>query len=99
MGMKWTCLLGLEPLLMDDRKRPDQWGRHPWIGIVQDAIPSTSFLGSSDQSEKIMRIHFHTNVIDLTPTFISQYAMDSLAVDVLHLVQKKRKEGQEVRRV
>ncbi|KAF2564401.1 hypothetical protein F2Q70_00016473 [Brassica cretica] len=28
MGMKWTCLLGLELLLMDDRKHPDQRGRH-----------------------------------------------------------------------
>ncbi|KAG5410915.1 hypothetical protein IGI04_007234 [Brassica rapa subsp. trilocularis] len=28
MGMKCTCLLGLEPLLMDDRKRPAQRGRH-----------------------------------------------------------------------
>ncbi|XP_048593860.1 putative hydrolase C777.06c isoform X1 [Brassica napus] len=40
-----------------------------------------------------------TNDIDPTPIFVSQYAMDSLAVKFPYLVQKKLKEGQEVRRV
>ncbi|CAF1709880.1 putative hydrolase C777.06c [Brassica napus] len=40
-----------------------------------------------------------TNDIDPTPIFVSRYAMDSLAVKFPYLVQKKLKEGQEVRRV
>ncbi|KAF3606395.1 hypothetical protein DY000_02047529, partial [Brassica cretica] len=40
-----------------------------------------------------------TNDIDPTPIFVSQFAMDSLAVKFPYLVQKKLKEGQEVRRV
>ncbi|KAG2298259.1 hypothetical protein Bca52824_034731 [Brassica carinata] len=29
---------------------------HPWIGIVQDAFPSNSFMGSNEQSEKIKKL-------------------------------------------
>ncbi|KAL0774470.1 hypothetical protein Bca101_027725 [Brassica carinata] len=29
---------------------------HPWIGIVQDVIPSNSFMGRNEQSEKIKKL-------------------------------------------
>ncbi|XP_024926428.1 putative hydrolase C777.06c isoform X2 [Ziziphus jujuba] len=40
-----------------------------------------------------------TNSIDPTPIYVTEYAMQSLAVKFPYLVQKKMKEGQEVRRV
>ncbi|KAK1556565.1 hypothetical protein Q3G72_007715 [Acer saccharum] len=40
-----------------------------------------------------------TNDIDPTPVYLSQYAMDSIAVKFPYLVRKKLIEGQEVRRV
>ncbi|KZV58273.1 hypothetical protein F511_01124 [Dorcoceras hygrometricum] len=40
-----------------------------------------------------------TNDIDPTPIYLSQYAMESIAVRFPYLVQKKPKPGQEVRRV
>ncbi|KAL5977148.1 hypothetical protein ACLOJK_021490 [Asimina triloba] len=40
-----------------------------------------------------------TNDIDPTPIYLTQFAMDSLASKFPYLVQKKLKEGQEVRRV
>ncbi|KAJ4703086.1 Metallo-hydrolase/oxidoreductase superfamily protein [Melia azedarach] len=39
------------------------------------------------------------NDIDPTPVYLSQFAMDSIAVKFPYLVRKKLKEGQEVRRV
>ncbi|KAF4363087.1 putative hydrolase C777.06c [Cannabis sativa] len=43
--------------------------------------------------------HSPTNDIDPTPIYLTQYAMDSIAEKFPYLVQKKLKEGQEVRRV
>ncbi|KAH9747914.1 Lactamase B domain-containing protein [Citrus sinensis] len=40
-----------------------------------------------------------TNDIDPTPIFLSQFAMESISTKFPYLVQKKLKEGQEVRRV
>ncbi|CAH2049240.1 unnamed protein product [Thlaspi arvense] len=40
-----------------------------------------------------------TNDIDPTPIYLSEEAMNSIAVKFPYLVQKKLKEGQEVRRV
>ncbi|XP_050369854.1 putative hydrolase C777.06c isoform X2 [Argentina anserina] len=40
-----------------------------------------------------------TNDIDPTPIYLTQFAMESIAVKFPYLVQKKLKEGQEVRRV
>ncbi|KAL9687950.1 hypothetical protein QQ045_032362 [Rhodiola kirilowii] len=40
-----------------------------------------------------------TNNIDPTPIYVSQHSMDSLAAKFPYLVQKKLKEGQEIRRV
>ncbi|XP_010275049.1 PREDICTED: putative hydrolase C777.06c [Nelumbo nucifera] len=40
-----------------------------------------------------------TNDIDPTPIYLTQFAMDSIAVKFPYLVQKKLKEGQEIRRV
>lgn len=40
-----------------------------------------------------------TNDIDPTPIYLSQHAMDSITEKFPYLVRKKRKEGQEVRRV
>ncbi|XP_058071545.1 putative hydrolase C777.06c isoform X2 [Magnolia sinica] len=40
-----------------------------------------------------------TNDIDPTPIYLTQFAMDSIAAKFPYLVQKKLKEGQEVRRV
>ncbi|CAN1302385.1 Putative hydrolase C777.06c [Linum perenne] len=39
------------------------------------------------------------NAIDPTPIFLSEHAMESIAVKFPYLVQKKLKEGQEIRRV
>ncbi|KAK7303062.1 hypothetical protein RJT34_13961 [Clitoria ternatea] len=40
-----------------------------------------------------------TNDIDPTPIYLSQHSMDSIAEKFPYLVQKKHKEGQEIRRV
>ncbi|XP_042483756.1 putative hydrolase C777.06c [Macadamia integrifolia] len=40
-----------------------------------------------------------TNDIDPTPIYLTQFSMDSIAVKFPYLVQKKLKEGQEIRRV
>ncbi|XP_042483585.1 putative hydrolase C777.06c [Macadamia integrifolia] len=40
-----------------------------------------------------------TNDIDPTPVYLTQFSMDSIAVKFPYLVQKKLKEGQEIRRV
>lgn len=40
-----------------------------------------------------------TNDIDPTPIYLNQFSMDSIAVKFPYLVQKKLREGQEVRRV
>ncbi|KAL5773964.1 hypothetical protein ACOSP7_011521 [Xanthoceras sorbifolium] len=40
-----------------------------------------------------------TNDIDPTPVYLAQYAMESISMKFPYLVQKKLKEGQEVRRV
>ncbi|XP_062012682.1 putative hydrolase C777.06c [Rosa rugosa] len=43
--------------------------------------------------------HSSTNDIEPTPIYLTQFAMESIAVKFPYLVQKKLKEGQEVRRV
>ncbi|KAF2608909.1 hypothetical protein F2Q68_00044799 [Brassica cretica] len=62
---------------MDDRKHPDQRGRHQLL--------CSSVMSPLDwDSPRCDSVYFISG--------------KHLAVDVLHLVQKKRKEGQEVRR-
>nr|POF11261.1 putative hydrolase [Quercus suber] len=48
---------------------------------------------------RIVQPYSPTNDIDPTPIYLSQHAMESLAVKFPYLIPKKLKEGQEVRRV
>ncbi|KAE8655600.1 Tetratricopeptide repeat (TPR)-like superfamily protein isoform 1 [Hibiscus syriacus] len=48
---------------------------------------------------RVVQPHSPTNDIDPTEVYLTQYAMDSIATKFPYLVQKKLRDGQEVRRV